>query len=106
VLVTGWPKSARNQLRYEAGMSRVKRSVIIAGHKTSISLEDEFWNALKDIAAARHWTLSKLIASIYPDRPGGNLSSAIRIYILNYHRAGGRSQPHKEAASASVARDP
>jgi predicted DNA-binding ribbon-helix-helix protein len=83
---------------------RVKRSVIIAGHKTSISLEDEFWKALKEIAAARHWTLSKLLASINPDRPGGNLSSAIRVFIFNHLRADG-SQPAKEAASALVARD-
>jgi predicted DNA-binding ribbon-helix-helix protein len=81
-------------------MGRQKRSVIIAGHKTSISREDEFWFALRDIAAARHWTLSKLLASISPDRPGGNLSSAIRVFIFNHHRAGGSSQRAKETASA------
>jgi predicted DNA-binding ribbon-helix-helix protein len=80
-------------------VSRVKRSVIISGHKTSISLEDEFWRALKEIAAARHWTLSRLLASINPDRPGGNLSSAIRIYILDYHRAGGRSWPQEQTGA-------
>jgi predicted DNA-binding ribbon-helix-helix protein len=86
-------------------MSRVKRSVIIAGHKTSISLEDAFWYALKEIAAARNSTLSDIVASVGPDRPGGNLSSAIRVYILDYHRARGSSQPAKDATSGLVARD-
>ena len=89
----------------EAGMSPVKRSVIIAGHKTSVSLEDSFWKALKEIAAARNSTLSDLVASINADRDGGNLSSAIRIFILDYHIAHGSSQPVKEAAPALFVRD-
>ena len=57
----------------------VKRSIVIATHKTSVSLEDAFWSALKEIAAQRDMTLSDLVASIDTDRRHGNLSSAIRI---------------------------
>ena len=65
----------------------VKRSIVIAGHKTSVSLEDAFWSGLKDIAAARNMTLSELVASIDTDRRQGNLSSAIRLFVLHYYRA-------------------
>ncbi len=64
----------------------VKRSIVIAGHKTSVSLEDAFWTALKDIASARDITLSDLVASIDSDRRYGNLSSAIRIFVLDHFR--------------------
>ena len=57
----------------------VKRSIVIAGHKTSVSLEDGFWKSLKEIAGERHMTLSDLVASIDTDRQYGNLSSAIRL---------------------------
>jgi predicted DNA-binding ribbon-helix-helix protein len=65
----------------------VKRSIVIAGHKTSISLEDAFWKALKDIAIARHATLSDLVASIDQERQHGNLSSAIRLFVLDHYQA-------------------
>ena len=64
----------------------VKRSIVIAGHKTSVSLEDAFWKCLKDIAAAREITLSDLVASIDTDRRHGNLSSAIRLFVLDHYR--------------------
>jgi len=64
-----------------------KRSIVLAGHKTSVSLEDRFWMALKDIAASRHMTLSNLVASIDSERKHGNLSSAIRLFVLNHYRA-------------------
>ena len=51
-----------------------KRSIVLAGHKTSISLEDAFWRALKDIAGSRRTTLSNLISSIDHERKHGNLS--------------------------------
>jgi predicted DNA-binding ribbon-helix-helix protein len=66
--------------------SIVKRSIIVAGHKTSVSLEDAFWSALKEIAAHRHMTLSALVASINTDRQYANLSSAIRVFVLNEYR--------------------
>jgi predicted DNA-binding ribbon-helix-helix protein len=65
----------------------VKRSIVIAGHKTSISLEDAFWKALKDIAIARHATLSDLVASIDTERQHGNLSSAIRLFVLDHYQS-------------------
>jgi len=65
----------------------VKRSIVIAGHKTSVSLEDAFWKGLKEIAAGREMTLSDLVAAIDSERRHGNLSSAIRLFVLEYYRA-------------------
>jgi predicted DNA-binding ribbon-helix-helix protein len=59
-----------------------KRSVVIAGHKTSVSLEDAFWECLRGIANERGQTLSALVASIDDDRQRANLSSAIRSFVL------------------------
>jgi predicted DNA-binding ribbon-helix-helix protein len=56
----------------------VKRSIVIAGHKTSVSLEDAFWKGLKEIAAMRNIPLSDLVSTIDNERQHGNLSSAIR----------------------------
>jgi predicted DNA-binding ribbon-helix-helix protein len=67
--------------------SIVKRSVAIAGHKTSISLEDAFWSGLKEIANAEHATLSNVLAGIDKKRQQGNLSSAIRLFVLDRVRA-------------------
>jgi len=64
----------------------IKRSIVIAGHKTSVSLEDAFWQGLKDIAAARRISLTELIGSIDGTRGGGNLSSAIRLFVLDHFR--------------------
>jgi predicted DNA-binding ribbon-helix-helix protein len=64
----------------------VKRSIVIAGHKTSVSLEDAFWKGLKEIADDRDMTLSDLVSSIDTDRQQGNLSSAIRLFVLDYYR--------------------
>jgi len=63
-----------------------KRSVVIRGHKTSISIEDEFWSGLKHIAGERGTTLSALIREIDERRESGNLSSAIRVHALTYFR--------------------
>jgi predicted DNA-binding ribbon-helix-helix protein len=65
----------------------VKRSVVIAGHKTSISLEDPFWKALKEIATFRKVPLSNLVASVDLEREHANLSSAVRLFILDCYRA-------------------
>ena len=64
----------------------VKRSIVVGGHKTSVSLEDEFWSALKDIAHAQDSTLSELVGSIDAGRTHGNLPSAIRLFVLAHHR--------------------
>src|SRR6266576_670578 len=62
----------------------IKRSVVVAGHKTSVSLEDAFWKGLKEIAAERHMTLSELVGAIDSEREYGNLSSALRLFVLDY----------------------
>jgi predicted DNA-binding ribbon-helix-helix protein len=67
--------------------SIVKRSIAIAGHRTSISLEDAFWAALKDISVREDKTLRALIAEIDSDRGETNLSSAIRLRVLAHYRA-------------------
>jgi len=65
----------------------LKRSISVSGHKTSISLEDEFWNCLREIAEQRgEKYVSKLIGDINAEREFGNLSSAIRMYILRHYR--------------------
>ena len=64
----------------------IKRSIVLAGHKTSVSLEDAFWSTLKDIARERGETLSQLIAAIDKQRQQGNLSSAIRLFVLGHYR--------------------
>jgi predicted DNA-binding ribbon-helix-helix protein len=64
----------------------VKRSVVVAGHRTSVSLEDAFWKALKEIAAGRDMTLSAVVDAIDSERQQGNLSSAIRLFVLRYYR--------------------
>ena len=74
--------------------SVVKRSIVLAGHKTSVSLEDAFWEGLKDIAKAQRKTLSDLVGSIDTDRQYGNLSSALRLFVLGHYR--------KRAASSLV----
>ena len=58
-----------------------KYSIAIDGHRTSVSLEPEFWRALKEIAAARHTTLSALVTEVDRTR-SGNLSSALRVFVL------------------------
>jgi predicted DNA-binding ribbon-helix-helix protein len=63
-----------------------KRSIVIAGHKTSVSLEHPFWNSLKEIAAERGMTIKELVAAIDADREHGNLSSAIRLFVLGVYR--------------------
>lgn len=64
----------------------IKRSIVIAGHKTSVSLEDAFWQGLKEIADDRSMTLSDLVSTIDTDRRHGNLSSAIRLFVLDHYR--------------------
>jgi predicted DNA-binding ribbon-helix-helix protein len=64
----------------------VKRSIVIGGHKTSVSLENDFWQGLKNIAAERKTTLSTLVAAIDKHHRHGNLSSTIRLFVLEYYR--------------------
>jgi predicted DNA-binding ribbon-helix-helix protein len=74
-------------LRGETVKSSVlKRSIVIAGHKTSVSLEDAFWDSLKEIAVERDMTLAELVATIDGNRNHSNLSSAIRLFVLGVYR--------------------
>lgn len=59
-----------------------KRSITIAGHRTSLSLEPEFWAALLSEAKARGWSVARLIGEIDRGRAGRNLSSAVRVFLL------------------------
>jgi predicted DNA-binding ribbon-helix-helix protein len=72
----------------------VKRSIVVAGHKTSVSLEDAFWEGLKEIANTKRKTLSELVSGIDIDREHTNLSSAIRLFVLGHYQ--------KRAASCLV----
>jgi predicted DNA-binding ribbon-helix-helix protein len=65
----------------------VKRSLVIAGHRTSVSLEDAFWRRLRRIAAERDLSLNRLAAMIDASRGGANLSSAIRVFVLEAESA-------------------
>jgi predicted DNA-binding ribbon-helix-helix protein len=64
----------------------VKRSIVVAGHKTSVSLEEAFWNGMKEISNERGLTLSELVGEIDGMRQQGNLSSAIRLFVLDHFR--------------------
>ena len=75
----------------------VKRSILLAGYKTSVSLEDEFWTALKEIAGDRHVTFSKLISGIDKQRQHGNLSSTLRLFALEYYRGKAAEKPSDNA---------
>jgi len=65
----------------------VKRSIMIAGHRTSISLEDAFWRGLKEIAAKHDMSVQNVVAAVHGGRHRGNLSSTLRLFVLEYYRA-------------------
>jgi len=90
--------------------SIVKRSVVIVGHKTSVSLEDPFWDHLKSIARAQCMTLSELVASINGTRKQSNLSSAIRLFVLEHFQKEQKridvTEAHRTSTSGEGTRDP
>jgi len=65
----------------------VKRSIVVGGHKTSVSLEEAFWNSIKEISRERSLTLCELVGAIDRNRLQGNLSSAIRLFVLDHFKA-------------------
>lgn len=69
----------------------VKHSLIVAGHRTSVSLEGPFWRALRDEAARRRMSIAALVSEIDETRAGANLSSALRVHLL--HAVERRAQP-------------
>ena len=81
-----------------------KRSIVVGGHKTSVSLEEGFWSSMKEISHERSVTVSELIGEIDSNRRQGNLSSAIRLFVLDYFktRAAGPAGERKAALVAVV----
>jgi len=73
-----------------------KRSIVVGGRKTSISLEDNFWTSLKHIAGARRTSVSDVIASLDAVRENANLSSAIRVFVLAHYRAIAITDPQRD----------
>jgi predicted DNA-binding ribbon-helix-helix protein len=78
----------------------VKRSIVVGGHKTSVSLEEAFWSGIKEISRERAMTLSVLVGEIDTARQQGNLSSAIRLFVLDHFRTlavgpAGGARPHE-----------
>jgi predicted DNA-binding ribbon-helix-helix protein len=88
--------------------SVIKRSVIRNGHKSSISLEDQFWDALREIADQKDIAISTLVAAIDHNRTTSNLSSAIRVYVLDHFRRsdGSRDQSRHKADPVGTATKP
>ena len=87
-----------------AGMKSLilKRSIIIAGMKTSVSLEDEFWQALKQIAAGFDMPLAKLVHRIDTRRQNGNLSSALRLFVLEHYLSRGKTKRDTEVTQGEA----
>jgi predicted DNA-binding ribbon-helix-helix protein len=83
-----------------------KRSLVVGGRKTNVSVEDAFWNELKMIAAEREMTVSELVSSIDSSREHPNLSSAIRLFVLNYYMHTSRRRaltaPQRDASRARL----
>ena len=86
--------------------ANIKRSIVRNGQKTSVSLEDEFWDGLREIANAQKAKLSTLVRQIDQGRQGNNLSSAIRVFVFNQLRAqadvGGYAAVQQAAESAEM----
>ena len=80
-----------------------KRSIMINNHKTSVSLEDEFWSAMKEIAQQRNQKLSALIAFIDSERTTGNLSSALRLFVLDQYRSNTSGAARSDKAVSTAA---
>jgi predicted DNA-binding ribbon-helix-helix protein len=83
-IVLGLAVAIREEIAMNSSVK--KRSIVIGSHKTSISLEDGFWACVRQIARERATTASKLIGRLDAERNGGNLSSAIRVFVLDHYR--------------------
>jgi len=83
----------------------IKRSIVVSGHKTSVSLEDAFWEGLREIAREQNLTVSALVGEIDRTRQQSNMSSAIRVFVFERLRArasqsGGKAQESSENGRA------
>ena len=68
-------------------MGKAKRSIALFGHRTSLHVEEAFWTGLKEAAKSRNVTVASLVTDIWSSGEHANLSSAVRVYVLNYFRA-------------------
>jgi predicted DNA-binding ribbon-helix-helix protein len=94
---------SRGQMTTDGASARiVKRSLVIAGHRTSVSLEDAFWRRLRRIAAERGLSLNRLAAIVDSDRGEANLSSALRVFVLEAESA---APPAQNVASDALRPD-
>jgi predicted DNA-binding ribbon-helix-helix protein len=84
--------------------ANIKRSIVRNGQKTSVSLEDEFWEGLREIASSQKAKLSTLVRQIDQGRQGNNLSSAIRVFVFNQLR--GQASPAEFGAVVQQAGEP
>jgi len=78
--------------KHAAQVNAIKRSVNIRGRRTSLSLEDEFWDGLREIACHKNLTVSALVATIASGRSCNNLSSSVRVFVFNHFRTHGGSK--------------
>ncbi|MFZ0403977.1 MAG: ribbon-helix-helix domain-containing protein [Pseudolabrys sp.] len=86
---------------YSMKTAVIKRSIVIKEKKTSVSLEDEFWYGLLEIAAYRKMAVPALVEQIENRRETVNLSSAIRIFVFNYFRSPARNQKRAKRSKRS-----
>jgi predicted DNA-binding ribbon-helix-helix protein len=87
-------------MKLTAKSAVAKRSVVIGGHKTSVSLEEPFWNEVRSIAEASQLSVSNLLQKIDGERQNANLSSAIRVYVLHHLRGQANAASQSEPAAA------
>ncbi len=83
------------------GSNNIKRSIVRNGQKTSVSLEKEFWNGLREIASSQKKKLTALVQQIDQDRDGNNLSSAIRVFVFNRLRGQVADEPEIDRAPSA-----
>jgi predicted DNA-binding ribbon-helix-helix protein len=88
--------------RHRKHTTVVKRSIDLARHKTSVSLENQFWEALGEIARKRNIPIAVLIEQIDNNRIGSNLSSSIRLFVLSYFKTVSRLSPSNTTPDLSA----
>jgi predicted DNA-binding ribbon-helix-helix protein len=94
--------SRRSQL---GGSLLTKRSVVVNGHKTSASIERPFWDALREIAVRNDTKLQALISKIDQDRQHKNLSSCIRLFVLDFYRSAAQTRASNPTSAAEKTKD-
>jgi predicted DNA-binding ribbon-helix-helix protein len=98
-------KSSRAAMRSSRAVMKsliLKRSIMIDGQKTSVSLEDEFWQALKQIAAGLDMKMAELVHQISQQREYGNLSSALRLFVLEHYLSRAKAKRDTEGAQGEA----